>query len=157
MASSFRLLNSSTGIPSDPLALLTAVLPQAPLDFALQNVWLWVADHTIIVSHFIWISLVHFFHTFFFLISSASTRYLPITSFIVPIFGQNAPLISWRDLWSIPFRYSLLVLYTVHWRRPSFLSMLCFGNLHLVGYTFPFLRCEALQGFKTWIHSQLKL
>ena len=31
MASSYRVLNSSTGIPSHPLALLTAVLPKAHL------------------------------------------------------------------------------------------------------------------------------
>ena len=33
MASSFRILNSSTGIPLHPLVLLIAVLPTAPLTF----------------------------------------------------------------------------------------------------------------------------
>ena len=46
-ASSFRVLNSSTGILSHPLALLTAV------DSALQNVWLWVTEHTIVVIQYI--------------------------------------------------------------------------------------------------------
>ena len=38
-ASSFRIWNSSTGIPSPPLALLIVMLPKA-LDFTFQDVWL---------------------------------------------------------------------------------------------------------------------
>ena len=40
-ASFFRIWNSSTGIPSPPLALFVVM---GPLDFTLQNVWLWVSD-----------------------------------------------------------------------------------------------------------------
>ena len=39
-ASSFRILNSSTGTISPPLALFIVKLPKGPLDFKLQNVWL---------------------------------------------------------------------------------------------------------------------
>ena len=55
MASSFLVLNCSTEIPSHPLALLTAVLLKAHQTVTLQNVWLWVADHTIVAIWFIWI------------------------------------------------------------------------------------------------------
>ena len=40
IASSFRIWNSSVGIPSLPLALFIVMLPKAPLDFTLQDVWL---------------------------------------------------------------------------------------------------------------------
>ena len=39
-ASSFRILNSSTGTISPPLALFIVKLPKGPLDFKLQDVWL---------------------------------------------------------------------------------------------------------------------
>ena len=40
-ASSFRISNSTTGIPSSPLALFIVILSKAfPLDFTLQDVWL---------------------------------------------------------------------------------------------------------------------
>ena len=38
--SSFRIWNSSTGIPSPPLVLFIVMLPTAPLDFTFQDVWL---------------------------------------------------------------------------------------------------------------------
>ena len=63
MASSFRNLNSSAEISSHPLDLLTAVLLKAHL--ALQNVWLWGTNYTIIVIRFIKIFFIQFFHVFF--------------------------------------------------------------------------------------------
>ena len=81
---------------------------------------------------------------YFFLISSVSARSLPFMSFIVLIFGQNVPLISPIFLKrSLVFTllFFLLVLCTVHWRRPSCLSLLVFGTLCLDGCTFPFLPC----------------
>ena len=39
-ASSFRIWNSSSGIPSPPLALFVVMLPKAPLDLTFQDVWL---------------------------------------------------------------------------------------------------------------------
>ena len=38
--SSFRIWNSSTGIPSPPLALFVVMLPEGPLDFTFQDSWL---------------------------------------------------------------------------------------------------------------------
>ena len=60
MASSFLVLNCSTEIPSHPLALLTAVLLKAHQTVTLQNVWLWVADHTIVAIWFIKIFFIQF-------------------------------------------------------------------------------------------------
>ena len=66
LASFFKVLNSSTGILSHPLALLTAVLPEAHLtSYELQNVWLWVTDHKIIEIWFIKIFFVQFFPVYF--------------------------------------------------------------------------------------------
>ena len=62
MTSSFRDLNSSVGISSHPLVLL---ITKCPLDFTLQNVWLWVTNHIIIVIWFIKIFFIKFFHVFF--------------------------------------------------------------------------------------------
>ena len=39
-ASSFRIWNSSTGIPSPPLALFVVMLPNAQFDFTFKDVWL---------------------------------------------------------------------------------------------------------------------
>ena len=50
IASSFRIWNSSAGIPSPPPALFVIMLPKA--HFTLHDVWLSVSDHTIVV---IWV------------------------------------------------------------------------------------------------------
>ena len=85
------------------------------------------------------------FHLF--LISSASTRSLPFLYFIVPIFGQNAPLIFGvflkTSLEPFPFCF-LLLLSIAHWRRPSCLFQLFFGTLCLISCTFPSLPCFSL-------------
>ena len=87
LTSPFRVLNSSTIILSYPLSLLTTMLPKS-LDFTLQNVWLWVTDHTTIVIQFIKFFFVQLLSVLFpsLLISSPSTRSLQFLSFIVPIF-----------------------------------------------------------------------
>ena len=67
-----------------------------PLDYTLQNVWLWVIDHTIMVIKviktffFFNTSSVYSFHLF--LISSASVRSLLFLSFIWPVFTWNTSL-----------------------------------------------------------------
>ena len=48
------------------------------------------------------------------------------------------------DIWSFPFYCFPLVLCTVHWRRPSCLSLLFSGTLKLVGCSFPFPSCFSL-------------
>ena len=91
---------------------------------------------------------MHSFHLF--LMFSASIRYIPFLSFIVPIFGQNISLIfsifQKRSL-VFPFYYFPLCLCTVYGRRPSFLSLLFFGTLSLGGCTFLFISCFSLLFF----------
>ena len=142
-ASSFRIWNSSAGIPSRPLALFVVMLPKAHLishsrmsgsEWETTPPWLSGS-----LRSFLYSSSVYYFHLF--LISSASVRSSPFLSFIVPNFGWNFPLIfpvfSKR---SLVLAYLLLssLLCTVHWGRPSCLSSLFSGSAFSWG-TFPFL------------------
>ena len=53
IASSFRIWNSSAGIPSLLLTLFIVIFQMTrPLDFKLQDVWLWVSEHMIMA---IWV------------------------------------------------------------------------------------------------------
>ena len=95
IASSFRILNRSTGIPSPPLALLTAALPKAHLTshyrmsgYGLVTTPSWLSW---VIRPFLYSAFAYYFHLF--LISSASIRSLLFLSFIVPIFGWNILLI----------------------------------------------------------------
>ena len=122
MASSCRDLNSSVGMSSHPLALLTSVLLKAHLTSHFRR--LRVTNYTMILIWFIKIFLysssLHSFDLFF--ISSASCRSLPFLSFIVPIFGWNAPLIFpifLKKSLVFPLCCFLLLLSIVHQRRPS--------------------------------------
>ena len=139
------VLNTSTGILSHPLALLTAVLPKAHLTLFSRmssSGWLTIPSWQSGSLDFFLHSFSVYFHLF--LTSSASTRSLPFLSFIVPIFGQNVLLISPVFLKrSLVFPLLWFSSRFIHcsFRSPSYLSMLFFGNLHLVGYTFPFLPC----------------
>jgi len=90
-ASSFRAMNSS-GIPLHPLALLTAVLPQACLtSHSRMSGSGWLTTSSWIASSFFYSFSLYSFHLF--LVSFASTRSQPFLSFIVPFFGKNVPLI----------------------------------------------------------------
>jgi len=96
IASSFRILNSSTGIPSPPLVLLAGVLSKAPLTshsrmsgFEWETTPLWLPR---LLTSFLYNFSVFYFHLF--LISSASTWSLLFLSFIVSIFGWNATFVS---------------------------------------------------------------
>ena len=95
-ASSFRIWNSSAGIPSPPLALFIVMLPKAHLSphsrmsgsrLVITPSWLSGSWRS-----FLYGSSVFSCHLF--LISSASVRSLPFLSFIVPIFAWNSPLVS---------------------------------------------------------------
>ena len=95
-ASSFRIWNSSTGIPSPPLALFVVMLPKAhmTLHYSMSG------SRWVITSSWIsgsWRSFLHSSYVYschLFLISSASVRSIPFLSFIVPIFTWNVPLAS---------------------------------------------------------------
>jgi len=95
-ASSSGILNSSTGIPSPPLALLIVMLPKAHLTSHPRCLALgeWSHHRGYLGSwrSFLYSSSEYSCHLF--LISSASVRSIPFLSFIEPIFAWNVPLVS---------------------------------------------------------------
>ena len=143
-ASSFRVWNSSTGIPSPILALFIVILPKTHLtSHSSMSGSRWV----ITPSWLFW-SWRSFFSSVFscylFLVSSASIRSRPFLSFIQTIFAWNVPLVSLIFLKrsrSFTFYCFPLFLCIVCWRRLSYLSSLFFGTLHSNGYIFPFPLC----------------
>ena len=95
-ASFFRIWNSSTGIPSPPLALFIVMLPKAYLTshsgmsgsrWVFTPSWLPVSWRPFLYSSSLSSCPL-------FLIFSASVRSLPFMSFIQPIFVWNIPLVS---------------------------------------------------------------
>ena len=119
-ASSFRIWNSSTGIPSPPLALFVVMRPKAHLTshsrmsdsrWVITPLWLSGSWKSFLYSSekpgrlqstglqrvgHDWATSpspsVYSCHLF--LISYASVRSTPFLSFIVPIFAWNVPLVS---------------------------------------------------------------
>ena len=95
-ASSFRIWNSSTGIPSPPLALFIVMLPLAHLSSHSRTsgsrrmiIPLWLSG---LWRSFLCSSSVYSCHLF--LISCSSVRSIAFLSFIKPIFAWNVPLVS---------------------------------------------------------------
>ena len=95
-ASSSRIWNSSTGMPSPPLALVIVMLPKAHLTShskmsgyrgVTTPSWLFRS-----LRPFLYSSSVYICHLF--LTSSPSVRSLLFLSFIVPVFTWNFPLVS---------------------------------------------------------------
>ena len=77
-----------------------------------------------------------------FLISSASVRFLPVLSFILPISAWNILLVSLiflKRFLVFPILCFPLFLCTDYWGRLSYLSLLFFGILHSNRYIFPLL------------------
>ena len=126
-ASSFRIWNSSTGIPLPPLALFVMMLSKAHLTSASRMSgsrwvitpswlsWLW--------RSFLY-SSVYSCHLFW--ISSASVKSIPFLSFIEPIFAWNVPLVSLIFL-KRPLVFPILLFscISLNWSlRKAFLSLL---------------------------------
>ena len=114
-ASSFRIWNSSVGIPSPPLAFFIVMLPKAHLTLHSR-----MSGSRWVITPWSWLSrpLRSFLHgsvysCYLFLISSSSIRSLLFQSFIVPIFAWNVPLVSLISLKrSLVFRkHSVVFLY----------------------------------------------
>ena len=127
-ALSFRIWDSSTGMPSLPLALFIVMLPKAHLTshsrmsgsrWVITPLWLSWSWRSFLYS-----SSVYLCHLF--LISSAFVRSIPFLSFIVPIFAWNVPLVSLIFLtWSLVFPILLFSSISLHWSlRKAFLSLL---------------------------------
>ena len=129
-ASSFRIWNSSVGIPSPPLALFIVILPKAHLISYSRmsgSKWvitpLWLSE---LWRSFLYRSSVHSCHLF--LIYSASVRSIPFLSFIEPIYAWNVPLVSLIILKrSLVFPILLFSSISLHWLlRKVFFSLLVF-------------------------------
>ena len=127
-ASSFRIWNSLTGIPSPPLVLFIMMLPKAHLTSCSRmsgSKWvitpLWLSGSW---RSFSYSSSVYSCHLF--LVSSASLRSIPFLSFIKPFFAWNVPLISLIFLnRSLVFPILLFSSISLYWLlRKAFLSLL---------------------------------
>ena len=143
-ASTFRIWNRSTGIPSPPLALFIVMLPKAHLTVHSRmsdSLWvvtpLWLSGSW---RSFLYSSAVSSCHLFS--ISSASVRSIPFCPLLCPSLHEMFP---WNisnfldEISSFPFCYVPLFLCTDHRGRLSYLSLLFFETLHSNGYIVPIL------------------
>ena len=129
-ASSFRIWNSSTGIPSPPPSLSVVRLPKTHLTshsrmsgsrYVIMPLWLsgsW--------GSFLYSSSVYSCHLF--LISYVSVRSITFLSFILSIFAWKFPLLSLIFLKrSLVFPILLFSSISLHWSlRKAFLFLLVF-------------------------------
>jgi len=126
--SSYRIWNSSTGIPSPPLALFILMLPKAHLtSHSKMSASSWVTTPSWFSGsciYFLYSSSVYSCHSF--LISFVYVRSIPFLSFMVPIIAGNGPLVSLIFLKrSLVFPILLLSSISLHWSlRKAFLSLL---------------------------------
>ena len=141
-ASSFRIWNSSTGIPSPPLALFVVLSKAHLTSHSRMSGSRWMITPSWLSGS--WRSFFYssVYSCYLFLISSASVRSIPFLSFIQPIFAWNVPLVSLIFLKrSLVFPILLFSSFLCidHWGRLSYLSLLFFGTAHSNGYIFLFL------------------
>ena len=144
-ASSFRIWNSSTGIPSLPLALSLVMLSKAHLtSHSRMSGSRWVITPSWLSGSwrsFLYRSSVHSCHLF--LISSASVRSRPFLLYWAHLCMKCSLGLS-NFLEEISSLSHLLFSFiSLHWSlRKAFLSLLAIlGSSVLNGYTFPFLLC----------------
>ena len=156
-ASSFGIWNSSTGIPSPPLALFVVMLPKAHLTFhsrmsgsrwEITPSWLSGSLRSFLYSFSV-------YSCYLFLISSASVRSLLFLSFIVPIFAWNVPLVSPIFLEIFSLSHSIVFLYFFAlFTKESFLISPCYSlELHSGGYIFPFSFAFNFSSFLSYLWS----
>ena len=124
-ASSFRIWNSSTGVPSPPLALFVVMLSKAHLtSHSRLSGSRWVITPSWLSGS--WRSFFYssMYSCHLFLIFSASVRSIPFLSFTVPIFAWNVSLVSLAFLKrSLVFPILLFSSLSLHWSlRKAFLS-----------------------------------
>ena len=155
-ASLFRIRNSSTGIPSPPLALFVVRHPKTHLTSHSRmsgSKWvitpLWLSGSW---RSFLYSSDVYSCHLF--LISSASVRSMPFLSFIEPIFAWNISFVAVIFL-KKSLRFPILLFSSIsfidRWGRLSYLSLLFFGTLHSDGFSFPFLLYLHFSSFLSYL------
>ena len=117
-ASSFRIWNSSPGIPSPPLALFVVMLSKAHLTLhSRMSGSRWVVTPSWLSGSWrsFWYSS-SVYSCYLFLISSPSVGSIPFLSLIVPTFGWNVPLVSLIFLKrSLVFPVLLFSFISLHW------------------------------------------
>ena len=119
---------SSGGILSPPLTLFVLILPKPHFTSHPRiSHSRWVIHHRGYLGHkdlFLYSSSVYSCHLF--LITSASVRFIPFLSFIVPIFAWNTPLVSLMFLKRyLIFPILLFYFISLHWSLMKvFLSLL---------------------------------
>ena len=149
-ASSFRIWNSSTGIPSPLLALLIVMLSKSHLtSHSRMSGSRWVITPSWLYGS--WRSFLYTYSVYschLFLISSASVRSIWFLSFIVPIFAWNVPLVSnfLEEISSLSHSIVFLYFFALI-TEEDFISLLFFGTLNSYGYILPFLLCLLLLFF----------
>ena len=155
-ASSFRIWNSSTGIPLPLLTLFLVMLPRALLTLHSEmpgSRWmitpLWLSGSW---RSFLYSSSVYSCHVF--LITSAYVRSIPFLSCIEPIFAWNVSLVSLISL-KRSLVFPILLFSSIfcidRWGRLSYLSWLLFGTLHWNRYIFPFLLWFHFSSFHSYL------
>ena len=140
--SSFRIWNSSTGIPSPPLALFIMMLPKTLLTSQSRI----SGSRWVITPSWLSRSLISFFYSssvyscHLFLISSVSVRSLPFLSFIVSIFAWNVPLVP--NFLKSSLVFPILLFSSVSWYcsfLKAFLPLCSSSELCIqLGISFPF-------------------
>ena len=139
----FRVLNSSAGILSPPLALLIVMFPTGLLSsHSRMSGSRWVTTPSLLSRSlspfFLYSSSVYFCHLF--LTSSASLRSLSFLYFLCPSLYEMFPWycqFSWRDLYLFPFYCFPLFHCAVHLR--TLISPCCSLELCIqLGVSFPF-------------------
>ena len=146
-ASSFRIWNSSTGVPSPPLTLFIVMLPKAYLTSPSRM----SGSRWVITPSWLSGSWRSFFCTI--LLCTTSSEYLLLLLgpyHFCPLFSPSLHEMfpwyfrfSWRDL----FYCFPLFLSIDRLGRLFYLSLLFFETLHSNGYIFPFLLCFSLLFF----------
>ena len=127
-ASSFRIWNSSTGIPSPPLALFVVMLPKTHLtSHSRMSGSRWVITSSWFSGS--WRSFLYsssVYSCYCFLISSASVSSIPFLSFIEPVFAWSVPVVSLIFL-KRPLVFPFLVFSSISlhwWLKKAFLFLL---------------------------------
>ena len=128
IASSFRIWNSSTGIPSPPLALFVVMVSKAHLtSHSRMTGSRWVITPSWLSGSwrsFLYNSSVHSCHLF--LISSASVRFIPFLSALSsPSLHEMFPVSLIFLKKSLDFPFLLFSSISLHWPlRKAFFSLL---------------------------------
>ena len=129
-ASSFRIWNSSTGMPSHPQALFIVMLHKAHLtSYSRMSGSRWVITPSWLsgsLRSFLYSSFLYCYHL---LVSSAFVRSILFLSFIVPIFAGNVPLVFLIFLKrSLVFPFLWFSSISLHWSLgKAFSSLLCYS------------------------------